>query len=230
MIAEERNQFMEQIKIPEKFYDCFEHAGRSITYAPGETVYLQGDSADCLYLVKRGRVRAFYVTRTGKELTYEIIEKGKIIGESSFLSGSVYPVSMEAVNDVELIACDLNRLYDSMEESKELMRLVIQLLSRTCNHLTEQLRRITLYDRYQKIASFLLHETMFPDTDRGVTQRSIPYTHEELAISLGMNRVTVSRVLNEWKEQKVVPTSYGKIEILNRKYLEELFPRRVKNV
>lgn len=75
---------MEQIKIPEKFYDCFEHAGRSITYAPGETVYLQGDSADCLYLVKRGRVRAFYVTRTGKELTYEIIEKGKIIGESSF--------------------------------------------------------------------------------------------------------------------------------------------------
>lgn len=37
-------------------------------------------------------------------------------------------------------------------------------------------------------------------------------------------------MLNEWKEQKVVSTSYGKIEILNRKYLEELFPRRVKNV
>lgn len=183
---------------------------------------MQGDTADRLYLIKKGRVRAFYVTKAGKELTYEIIERGKIIGESSFLSHSLYPVSMEAVNDVELLSCSLNQLYVYMEESRELTLSIIKLLSRTCNHLTEQLRRVTLYDRYQKIASFLLHETTFPDRDRGVTSDSIPYTHEELAVSLGLNRVTVSRVLNEWKKENIIATAYGHIKILNRNYLENL--------
>ncbi|MFR8316985.1 MAG: Crp/Fnr family transcriptional regulator [Catenibacillus sp.] len=111
---------------------------------------------------KKGRVRAFYVTKSGKELTYEIIERGKIIGESSFLSHSLYPVSMEAVNDVELLSCSLNQLYVYMEKSNE------------------------------------------------------------LAVSLGLNRVTVSRVLNEWKKENIIATAYGHIQILNRDYLEKL--------
>ena len=178
---------------------------------PGETIYFQGESADRLYLVKKGRVRVFYVTKAGKELTFEVIEKGKLIGESSFLSHSVYPVSAAAVNQVELLECDLHGLYAYMEESPQLMYVIIQLLSRTCNHLTEQLRRITLYDRYQKIASFLLHETAYPDRDRGVTDDEIPYTHEELALSLGMNRVTVSKVLSQWKQEGILSAGYGQI-------------------
>lgn len=167
---------MEQIKIPAHLQLYFEKGGTSLVYAPGETIYLQGETADRLYFIKKGRVRAFHLTRNGKELTYEIIERGRIIGESSFLGKSAYPVSVSAVNQVELLACNL-----------------------------EQLRRITLYDRYQKIASFLLHETAFPDKDRGVTPTGIPYTQEELAASLGLNRVTVSKVLSEWKAQGSSP-------------------------
>lgn len=213
---------MEQIKIPDKLYPYFEKNGRLLRYQPGETIYMQGDAADSFYLIRRGRVRAFYVTKSGKELTFEIIEKGKIIGESSFLSHSVYPVTIAAVNEVELLSCSLEMLNGSMEESKELMQVMLQLLSRTCNHLIEQLRRVTLYDRYQKIASYLLHETAFPDADRGVTDASIPYTQEELAASLGLNRVTVTRVLNEWKESGVIDTSYRKIRIKDREYLRRL--------
>lgn len=213
---------MEQIKIPAHLQLYFEQAGTSLIYAPGETIYLQGETADRLYFIKKGRVRAFYLTRNGKELTYEIIERGRIIGESSFLGKSAYPVSVSAVNQVELLACNLEQLYTSMEQSPELMQIIIRLLSNTLNHLTEQLRRITLYDRYQKIASFLLHETAFPDKDRGVTPTSIPYTQEELAVSLGLNRVTVSKVLSEWKAQGVIATAYGHIELLDRGYLEEL--------
>lgn len=167
-------------------------------------------------------MRAFYVTKSGKELTFEIIEKGRIIGESSFLSHSLYPVTVTAVTDVVLLVCTLEQLWPQIESSRDLTLVMLRLLSGTCNHLTEQLRRITLYDRYQKIASFLLHETAEPDSDRGVTSDSIPYTHEELAMSLGMNRVTVSRVLGEWKKQRIISTAYGCIRILDREHLSRL--------
>lgn len=213
---------MEQIKISEDLYPYFEKTGKLLYYEPGETIYLQGDSAEHLFLIKSGRVRAFYLTKSGREFTFEIVEKGRIIGESSFLSHSVYPVSVAAVNGVQLLACRLEQLYRYMESSPALMHTMLQLLTKTCNHLTEQLRRVTLYDRYQKIASFLLHETAFPDKDRGVSKQGIPYTQEELAASLGMNRVTVSKVLGEWKKQKIISTTYGHIQIEDRKYLEGL--------
>ncbi|HIZ66752.1 MAG TPA: cyclic nucleotide-binding domain-containing protein, partial [Candidatus Blautia pullicola] len=85
---------MESIKISENLYPYFEKTGKLLCYEPGETIYFQGDSAEHLFFVKSGRVRAFYLTRSGKELTFEIVEKGRIIGESSFLSQSVYPVSV----------------------------------------------------------------------------------------------------------------------------------------
>lgn len=213
---------MEDIKTNLTLEPFFAQAGRQICYAAGETIYLQGENAEHLYYISQGRVRAFYVTKSGKELTFEIIEKGRIIGESSFLSHSLYPVTVTAVTDVVLLACTLDQLWPQIESSRDLTLVILRLLSGTCNHLTEQLRRITLYDRYQKIASFLLHETAEPDPDRGVTSDSIPYTHEELAMSLGMNRVTVSRVLGEWKKQRIVSTAYGCIRILDREHLSRL--------
>lgn len=214
---------MSQAKIPERLYHYFEEAGRLQAFAPGETVYLQGDRASQLYFIREGRVRVFTVTEAGKEFTFEIIEKGRIFGESSFLSQSGRPVSAQAVTRVELLACGLDRLYAYLEESEELRGILFQLLSSTCNHLIEQLRRITLYDRYQKIASYLIDETEHPDRDRGVTSTSIPYTQDDLAMILGLNRVTVNRVLGEWKRRGAAAVSYGKIEILDRAYLKSLF-------
>ena len=213
-----------QIKIPDHLTHCFEQAGHLHTYQPSQAIYLQGDQGNDIYFIRKGRVRAFYITSTGKELTFEIIEKGRIFGESSFLSQCVRPVSVNAVTEVELLVCDLHHLYTYMAESEELMRIMLQLLSNTCNHLTQQLRRVTLYDRYQKIASLLLSETKRPDQDRGVTTCSIPYTHEDVAMILGMNRVTVNKVLNEWKKNGYISISYGHITILQRGALERLFP------
>lgn len=217
---------MSQIKIPDHLIPYFEQAGHLHTYAPGEAIYIQGERGDAVYFIKKGRVRAYYITVSGKELTYEIIEKGRIFGESSFLSQCVRPVSVAAVTEVALFACDLDHLYTYMARSEELMRIMLQLLSNTCNHLTEQLRRVTLYDRYQKIASLLLTETRHPDRDRGVTGTSIPYTQEDLAMILGMNRVTVNKVLNTWKQAGIVAIAYGRITILDRKALEQLLSDR----
>lgn len=215
---------MNQGKIPEHLYGYFERSGSRKRYWPGETIYMQGDAANRLYVVREGRVRAFYTTGSGKELTFEIIEKGRMFGESSLISQCPRPVSVAAVNQVELYACDWNRLYECMEENGELMGIMFRLLSDTCNHLTEQLRRITLYDRHQKIAGFLLEETGRPDLDRGVTPCSIPYTQEDLAMVLGLNRVTVNRVLGEWREAGIISTSYSEIKILDRERLKALLP------
>ncbi len=216
---------MGQTKIPESLYGYFERTGHRKLYRPGEAIYLQGDASGSFYFIREGRVRAFCTAPSGKELTFEIIEKGRIFGESSLAAHCARPVSVMAVNEAELYALDSAALYQAMGESKELAAVIFGLLSDTCNHLTEQLKRISLYDSREKAASFLLTETENPDPDRGVTENSIPYTQEDLAMILGMNRVTVNRILTGWREEKAVSVSYGEIRILNRDYLKDLLLR-----
>ncbi|MFR1295577.1 MAG: cyclic nucleotide-binding domain-containing protein [Coprobacillus cateniformis] len=42
------------------------------------------DDAKNLYLITKGRVRIYVMNPTGEEVTLEIVDKGRIFGESSF--------------------------------------------------------------------------------------------------------------------------------------------------
>ncbi|XCP83528.1 Crp/Fnr family transcriptional regulator [Roseburia hominis] len=209
-------------KIPEKFFDLFCSIGIQKSYCKDEIIYFQNDSADFLYLVLSGRVRVYTLASSGKETTLEIIEKGRIFGESSFLSEHIRPTTVAAVNQVLLVSCSIQDLIPVLSNSTELMTLIFQHLSETCNHLSRQIHRLTNYDRYQKISSFLLEETLIPNQDKGIEQNMLPYTHEEIAETLGMNRVTVSKVLSHFAKQNLIQSKYGKIVILDRESLKKI--------
>lgn len=209
------------IRIPEKYFDIFCKIGVQKSYQKGEIIYLQNDSADYLYLILSGRVRVYTLSASGRETTLEIIEKGRIFGESSFLNEHVRPTTVSAVNQVLLVSCSIQKLVPLLSESPELMTLLFQHLSETCNHLSRKIYRLTNYDCYQRVSSFLLEETSFPNKDKGIAENVLPYTHKEIAETLGMNRVTVSRVLSHLASQNLIQNNYGKIKILDREKLKE---------
>ncbi|MED4730934.1 Crp/Fnr family transcriptional regulator [Aneurinibacillus migulanus] len=213
---------MVTIKVPESLYTYFEQAGNGVRIQAGEHIYMQGEQANRLYLIKKGRVRVYYISADGEELTLEIVEKGRIFGESSFLYQSTRQTTVDAVNGVELVSCTLEDLYPYLSQSKELTLILFQLLSNTCWHLSHQLKRSTFYDRYEKVASFLLDETAYPNKDKAISENCIPYSHEELAVCLGLNRVTVTKVLNDFKQKGWINLQYKKVIILNRKALSAL--------
>ena len=209
------------IEIPERYFIYFIKNGSVKTCRKGEIIYFQNDSADSLYLILKGKVRVFHISASGKEITLEILEKGRIFGESSFLGEHKRPTTVEAVNTVELVSCNIKNLVPVLRKSEELMVLMFQHLSQTCNYLSNQIYRLTNYDRYQKIASFLLEETFDSRADKRTEEYVVPYTHEEIASLLGMNRVTVSKVLASFAEQGVIRSEYGRTIILDKKKLED---------
>ncbi|KAA9005474.1 Crp/Fnr family transcriptional regulator [Paenibacillus spiritus] len=212
---------MVTIKVPESLYPYFQQAGNSMGVRPGERIYMQGDQANRLYLITKGRVRVYCISKEGEELTIEIVEKGRIFGESSFLYEATRQTTVDAVNEVELVSCTLESLSPYLNQSKELTFILFQLLSSTCSHLSHQLKRSNLYNRYEKVASFLLDETVYPNKDKGIRENCIPYSHEELAVCLGLNRVTVTKVLNDFKQRGWIDLQYKKVIILNRAALSE---------
>lgn len=210
------------MKINESLFHYFEDVGTKVIYHPHDIIYMQEDDANSLYLITKGRVRVFILTSTGEELTFEVLEKGRIFGESSFFQNSLRPTTVTAVTEVELIACQLDDLYPYLSESKELTVSLLQLMSQTCDYISSLLKKAYTYNRYEKVASFLLEETRIDNPDKGIINNTIPYTHEEVSTVVGLSRVTTTKVLNEFAEKKYIINQYRKISVINKEALSQL--------
>lgn len=197
------------MKISENLFDYFKQAGTLIKYQPSDIIYMQEDATNNLYLILKGRVRVFLLSKDGQEITLDIIDKGRIFGESSFLLNTSRPVCVSAIDNVELISCNLETLYPTILESKELTLAIMRLLSSTNDHLTNQVKKAYFYNRHEKIAAFLLEQN----------KKTISYTHEEIASLTGLNRVTVTKILNDFNQYGWIDLAYRKIIITNRNQL-----------
>lgn len=193
------------MKIAEHLFNYFKQAGTTVNYQPNDIIYMQEDFSNSLYLILNGRVKVFLVSKDGQEITLDIIEKGGIFGESSFLLNTSRPVCVSAIDEVELVSCKLETMYPMILNSKELTLAIMQLLSATNDYLTNQIKKAYFYNRHEKIAAFLLEQN----------KKTISYTHQEIASLTGLNRVTVTKILNDFNHLNYITLAYRKITIIN---------------
>lgn len=73
-----------------------------VTYGRGETVIRQGEQADSLFVILRGRVEV-RVASGGEEEVVNTLGAGRIFGEMSLLTGAPRSATVRAVDDVELV-------------------------------------------------------------------------------------------------------------------------------
>ena len=206
--------------IPENLISKLRTSGDTEIYAPKSKVFIQGDIASNFYIISAGRVRVFAFTPDGHERTIEILEVGRVFGESSFLSNIHRSVNIEAVITSEIIKCTIETLISLCTQTEELLRLLFQHMADTCNYLTEQIVRESYYDSTQKVVAFLLNESA------NRCQAILPYSHEEIAASVGLNRVTVTRIVANLKKQQLVKVNYRSIEVCDVLQLSNILPEK----
>ncbi len=81
------------------------HSGRTVRLADGEVLFHEGDAADKMYLVKRGKVSVFRV-RDGKRTTLATLNQGEHFGEMALFDKKPRSATVAAIGDVELEVVD----------------------------------------------------------------------------------------------------------------------------
>ena len=211
-----KRKVVKSMKLNKECYPYFEKAGQIQNYQRTDLIYMQEDDADLIYLIIKGKVRVYVMNSNGKEVTIDILKSGEIFGESALIPHSKRPTTVEALQDVQLIACYHEQLYLYCQQSQELMIFIMQSMSKTCDYLTAMMKRSYTYNRYEKVAAFLLDQIQYDQ------QQEISYTHEEMASLLGLSRVTVTKVLNEFEKEKMILLQYKTIVIKDKNKLYSL--------
>lgn len=185
---------------PDHVIDKVLAEARVRTYSRGETIFLQGEPGNAIFIVAEGWVKLYRIAPSGAEAVVGVFTKGRSFGEAVAFRHDVYPVAAEAVTDCSLIRIEADSLLRQIRESPE---IAISILSATFVHLNSlvaQVETLKAQTGAQRVAEFLLDLAHCP---AGSCEVTLPYDKALIAGRLGMTPESLSRAFARLRKHGV---------------------------
>ncbi len=202
-------------------YSVIERVGTLHHYKKNEIIYLQDDDAHTFYLLKSGRVKLFFSSMNGNELTVKILRANNIFGDASYFSQTPRVTSASALTDAELVSVDLEKLMPYFTEQPALIGELLNVMSQTIRLFSIQIFSMAFLSADKKVAHILVQLGTYFKTKETDLIYSIDYTHQDIAELIGIARVTTTKELKKFEQQGWVSLEYRNIQVLNEGALKE---------
>lgn len=183
--------------LPDEVIDTLLANATTRQYGRGETVFLQGETAQVIHIVLDGWVKLYRVAPNGNEAIVNVFTRSHSFGEAVAFKHDKYPVAAEAVTDCKLLLVSTRTLVAMMKEEPE---LCVAVLASTFQHLQEmvsQLEQIKAQTGAQRVAEFLLGLCA---CDTGSCMVTLPYDKILIAGRLGMKPESLSRAFSRLRK------------------------------
>jgi len=167
----------------------------------GQSLFLQGDSADEMFLIKGGRIKLSKIFEDGAEITLDIRKAGDFVGENMFSEEGQYPVSAHCLEDTLTCGFSRKQFEELVLRHPKVGLQIIKNLSERISWLTSRVGSLAvtnIEDRLYRVLSIVAKEHGLAGP-RGIVIQ-FPLTHEDLAFLTGAHRVSVTRTMKALKE------------------------------
>ena len=172
----------------------------------GERVFLEGDLADTMFLIKGGRIKLSKLAESGNELVLGYRKPGDFIGENILTDTETYPCSAWCQEETLICGFSKQQFNALILEHPHIGLQIIRNMSERIAWLSDQVGNLTvtnIEDRLHRVLQNVAKEQGVEDERGYVLNFSI--THEELGFLIGAHRVSVTRAMNALKQNgKVV--------------------------
>ncbi len=183
-------------------------------FARGEILFHEGDPADSLHIISRGRVAIGSSTALGDVATFAILGPGEAFGELALLRKEAHrtasATALEPTETHSIYRTDFEELRRSHPQVERFLTEVLaQRVERLSAHLLE-----ALYVPVGKRVLRRLHA--LADTyGVGKVGTVIPLTQDDLASLAGTSRPTANRIIREAEDEGLLTLGRRRITILD---------------
>jgi CRP-like cAMP-binding protein len=170
----------------------------------GERLTLATDAIDPVIVVQSGAVALFKALPGNRSICLGILGPGDIVLHDR--SGDRDGVIIEAMTDAVVLQEEFGRLITVLSGSPQLVQAALSSLRRQSTEMQELVSRVLSRDIALRLVAMLLSlSDRFgrPNAD-GTVAIGLPVAHKMLARMIGSNRVTVTRVMTDMREQGMV--------------------------
>jgi len=164
-----------------------------------QTIFTQGDEADAVFYVQKGKVKLTVVSKTGKEATIGILSEGNFFGEGSLAGQALRMGSAAAMTDCQLLRIEKKAMMAALHREHAFSDMfVAYLLARNIRY-EEDLVDQLFNSSEKRLARVLLMLAHFGK--EGVPETVVPgISQETLAEMVGTTRSRVSFFMNRFRK------------------------------
>ena len=166
----------------------------------GELAFAQGDPADALFFVKKGRLRVTVNSSNGKEATLALVGAGEFVGEGCMVSAHPLRLSTAtALDECALLRISKAEMVRVLHEDQELSDMFVAFLLARNDRIQADLVDQLFNSSEKRLARVLLLLAQFGKDSKPETV--IPKISQEvLAEMIGTTRSRVSFFMNRFRK------------------------------
>jgi CRP/FNR family transcriptional regulator, cyclic AMP receptor protein len=184
---------------PSTFLATIGEGRKSMTVPRKQAIFAQGDAADAVFYIQKGKVRLTVVSHSGKEATIGMLGEGEFFGEGSLAGQALRMGSAAAITECQLLRIDKKAMMGALHREHAFSDMfVAYLLGRNIRY-EEDLVDQLFNSSEKRLARVLLMLAHFGK--EGVPETVVPkISQETLAEMIGTTRSRVSFFMNRFRK------------------------------
>jgi CRP/FNR family cyclic AMP-dependent transcriptional regulator len=186
--------------------------GRTIaTFSKNQIIFVQGDSADSVFYIQKGKVKLSVVAKGGKEATIAVLNEGGFFGEGCLTAQLLRMCFATAVTDCSVMRIDKKSMMDVLHREHAFSDMfVAYLLTRNIRYEADLVDHL-FNSSEKRLARVLLLLAQFGKD--GKPEVAIPkISQETLAEMVGTTRGRINFFMNKFRQLGFVRYN-GEIEV-----------------
>ncbi|GIP21152.1 Crp/Fnr family transcriptional regulator [Paenibacillus sp. J22TS3] len=189
----------------------------------GSNLFWEGDAADYLYYVRKGRIKVTKSADDGKEFTLYMHHKDDLIGYGDVLSESVHLLSAVAIEDCDLGVIQRKDLEVLLWQHGDLAVEFMRWQGATHMLTQTKMRDLLMFGKTGALCSLLIRLNNSYGEPCGEHRRiTIKINNTEMSDMIGATRESVNRMLSDMKKEGIIDLVDGHIVIHDLEYLRNV--------
>lgn len=199
-------------------------------YPRGSVLFAEGQPAQGVYILCQGRIKLSTCSRDGKVIILQIAAAGEVLGLSAVISGSDYEATAEVIEPCQISFIRKADFLWLLQQNTDACLNAVKQLSQNYQTAHMQICSLGLSSSVaDKLAKLFLgwcgmngNGDVYSYNGSGAVHLKVHYTHEEIAEMIGTSRETVSRLLKNFRERKLISLKGSDLVIHDRRRLETI--------
>ena len=190
------------------------------TFRKKDFLFMEGQSPNDLFFIRRGSVKTYKINYDGKELITRMVQAGEYLGYVPLLEEKPYTENAEALEETEVSIIPKDEFLSLIYSSKDVARTFIKLLSFSLDENEKRLLDLAYQSVRQRVAGTLLQiASKNVGSGGGLI---ITMARRDIANLIGTAIESLNRTLIDFKDEGLIQMTESGLKILDRHKLENL--------
>jgi DNA-binding response OmpR family regulator len=191
-----------------------------IKFPKKQILYQESNRPRFVYLVIRGKLKSVKMHVDGKEYIKELFGEGDFIGHVPIIEDRNYDDTVVVLENAEVLQLPKEDFLQMMNAEPALLQKFVRLMTKNIREKEERLLTLAYSSLRKRVAKALLDIDSKYNRNESSTQ--IDISRDDIAHYVGTATESLIRTLSDFKQEKLINITDGKISLTNRGKLQNL--------